>query len=116
MIIDTGAPVTQIFKAQDIRKDYSILPTTDRWAMLLGADAVNIPVKGLNYVQFELGDLKVGSPTVTFTFHTELLQRFRKKEGGCIGILGLDIIKQCDFVWLSAGVILMPSQAAKKVW
>jgi len=116
ILIDTGAPDSQIFKRQDPKKDYSNLPTTSRWSLLLGREIHEVSQKSLNRVTFHLGDVNVTSPTVTFNFHDQALERFQTKEAGCIGILGLDVIKQCDFVWLSEGLILMPSQSEKKVY
>jgi hypothetical protein len=86
MLIDTGAPDSQIFKLQDPRKDYSNLPTTSRWSLLLGSEIQEVPQKTLNRVTFHLGDLSVTSISVTFNFHNQALERFQAKEAGCIAV------------------------------
>ena len=80
---------------------------------MLADDNGEVPQNSLKRVTFQLGDVSVTSPSVTYNYDDVLFARFHTKEDG---IIGVDVIKQCDFVWLTEGVILMPSESEKKVY
>jgi len=87
------------------------------WKPLLGIDE-DVPEKPLNGWEFTLSDGPNGK--VNYVYDQQLpfpkaVDLINKKEG-VVGIIGLDVLKQCDFLWVSSGIFLILEAHAKRVF
>lgn len=120
-IIDTGAAQTYVFKvtADPGRVDGCFAPRSfPQVGLLDGAPFKNFCLHTIPLsANGDAGELNVTTTFANiFYVRPEQLAAIQAKEGeNVVGIIGLDILKQCDFLWVSKGVLLVPSPNEKMV-
>ena len=118
-VVDTGAPTSHLFKLMEPKKAYDNATLTTRWEPIVGK---GVDVHQLTNMTLSM-TLCIGLPPIritsaSFNFMDQVALEKLKTNllAGADGILGMDVLKQCDFFWSTQGVVLLPCPHAKRFY